>query len=288
MGIGGTLTRPIILAGQDPKNKRFSRHLFGYFRLIHILGGLRVSQPCGIIKIIKIPKCEAAFRMKKIPLVLFAFCLVVGALGILGILDGPFLGLEYDFSARPIRISAVLPGSPAEKAGIPAGARIVKIGNRNIGPVDLMDDFDTIPDRKSFYSALATKHELGTILRPGTPIAIAYETTDGRRIETNILPADMPFGLAVARLARLYLPALFCLVIGLAVILKRPEDKRAIIFYLMLVCVSLIFLTFGSWTSCDTAMNPIIIFILIAINILFAFIYFPVFSFASAFPFPTT
>ncbi|MDP3180172.1 MAG: hypothetical protein Q8M76_19830, partial [Spirochaetaceae bacterium] len=224
--------------------------------------------------------------MKKFTLALFAACVIIGSAGVFGVLDGPFLGMEYHASDGAWTIASVASGSPASAAGVPAGARLVELAGVAIGPWDLTDDFDTIPDRASLISALATQKVFCSAIRPGRPIRIVYESPEGTIAEATLIPSAMPVGFALARLARLFLPAIFCLAIGLAVILKRPGDRRAQIFSIMLAVASLVFVTFGSWTSRDTAMNPYIFFTLFAINDFFAFIYFPVFFLRFCLSFP--
>ena len=86
----------------------------------------------------------------------------------------------------------------------------------------------------------------------------------------------MPFLLVMKRTAILFVLAFLCLSIAVAVILKRPDDARAKVFFLLLFTVSLVFITFGAWSARDLAMEGKTFLFLYLINDVYAFPYFPV------------
>jgi signal transduction histidine kinase len=214
--------------------------------------------------------------VKNLSFAIVAFCVLVGAFGAYGLLDGPYVGAELERGESGIWVASVAPGSPAELAGMVPGARLVSIAGLRIGPWDLEADMDVIPERAALLSNFAVQAALGGALRPGVPVAYALEAPGGTATRLTVTPARMPLARALSRLAQLYLPALFCLAVGLAVVLKKPGDRRVRLFFAMLATVSLSLLTFGAWSSRDTAMAPFFFLPLAAVNELYSFPFFPV------------
>ena len=214
--------------------------------------------------------------MKNGAIVLVASCAILALFGAYGVFDGPYIGAEYQEGDTGPIVAKVAPGSPAAQAGFPKGARLVSIDGVDVGRWDLQDDVDVIPDRASLLSNLRAQARLGLALRPGQTATYRFETASGETAEHQVRPTRMPASVGLARLARLFIPAAFCLAIALAVMIKKPRDKRAKLFFAMLIATSLVFVTFGSWSSRDTTMRPLFFFPLFVINDLFAFPYFPV------------
>jgi signal transduction histidine kinase len=224
--------------------------------------------------------------MRNLAVGITALCVLVGVFGAIGVLDGPYVGAEYEDAGDFLLIARVAPGSPAEGAGFPMGARLVSIAGIPVGRWDLEDDMDVIPDRAALVSNFSTQAALGRALRPGRPVAYVLDSPQSGLRTFELRPERMPLARALSRLAELFLPALFCLGIGLAVMMKKPGDRRVRFFFAMMATASLVFLTFGSWSSRDTTMRGIFFFPLAAINECYAFPYFPVLFFRFCLSFP--
>jgi predicted metalloprotease with PDZ domain len=71
--------------------------------------------------------------MRNLAVAVTALCVLVGVFGAYGVLDGPYVGAEYEEAGDGLRIARVAPGSPADGAGFPIGARLVSIAGIPVG-----------------------------------------------------------------------------------------------------------------------------------------------------------
>lgn len=211
--------------------------------------------------------------------------LAVGAVGILSLLSSPDFGLELEYRDDAWLISNVESGGPAAAAGVAPGSTVSSLGGAKLGRYSLIHDFDMIPDFSDLVAFWDLQRDLGSRLLPGIPAAFELgEDGGGRRV--MIVPVALSFAKVLGRTAPLYIPALYCLAVGLAVALKRRKDDRARLFFVMLFTVSLIFFTFGSWSSRNLVARPSLMYNLAVFNLAYAFPFFPVvfFHFCLAFP----
>ena len=147
--------------------------------------------------------------MRNLAFAACAFCVLVGSFGAYGILQGPYVGAEYEAAGEVLRIARIAAGSPAERAGLPVGGRLLSIAGVPIGRWDLEDDMDVIPDRAGLLSNFATQARLGALLRPGLPVLYRVLSPAGGEQEMTLTPGRMPLSRALAELSRLFLPAIF-------------------------------------------------------------------------------
>jgi hypothetical protein len=126
-----------------------------------------------------------------------------------------FVSYEYSAATRSILVGDVVPGSPADKAGLETGDRIVTI------------DQNPLDNLRPFYNAIVVGQKDVvdfTIKRPSVP--------GGRRTLELVLRGSKPAPMRMTRFEHLlslpmgYYPVGF-LVVGLAVLFLRLDDPHA-------------------------------------------------------------
>jgi sigma-B regulation protein RsbU (phosphoserine phosphatase) len=126
-----------------------------------------------------------------------------------------FTSYEYSASSRAMQVGEVFPGSPAEKAGLRPGDRIIAIDGQQLATL------------RPFYEAIVAGHkdvlEL-TVEQPGLPAAqrrLKLVVGGGKRVPERVIRLEDLLGLPLD-----YYPVCF-LVVGVAVLLLRPDDRNA-------------------------------------------------------------
>ena len=126
-----------------------------------------------------------------------------------------FTNYEYSAAARSLRVGFVVPGGPADQAGLRAGDRIVAIDGKSL---------DTL---EPFYEAMIVGQKAVveiTLEQPGS--------SADRQALKLVLRGSKPAAMQMTRLEHLlslpmgYYPLGF-LVVGLAVLFLRPDDRNA-------------------------------------------------------------
>ena len=202
---------------------------------------------------------------------LSAFPVLIGIAGIAALLGMPYTGIEFGSGDDGWHISRVAPSGPAANLAPYAGKKIAAIAGYEPGPFDLVEDFDYIPDRASLGRFWRAQSFFAAHVRPGFPVTVAFR--DGSA--ETFVPGRSTFPHVIGRVGMMFFLGLFSLFIGLAVALKKPDDERAVVFFLMVLSVGLIFLTFGSYTSRDIAFHMGTFTVFSAVNVV-AFSLFPV------------
>ncbi len=209
-------------------------------------------------------------------------------LGFRALATGPYIGFRFAPRDDGWFVASIDRDSPAAAFEAYKGWRLVRINDREIGKYDLMDDFDVIPDRRSLLRYADTQKEFVDTIGPGSVVNFVFRSPDSGREEAVRAKAEvMPILQVVARVSILFSLAVVCLAIGLAVVMKKPDDLRAKVFFLLVFTTSLILFTFGSWSSRDLAMDGKIFLFLVVVNNLYAFPYFPAVFFHFCMIFPT-
>ncbi|MCE5251788.1 histidine kinase [bacterium] len=209
---------------------------------------------------------------------------LVAFLGISTLTQAPYTGLTYELKDGTWYISSVSPKGPAGNIPECTDAEIVAIEDFELESFDLVEDFDYIPDRESLNHWWKAQTYFSRHVKPDKPLVLRLKNGDVYS-SAEIVPVRLPVAEILYRVGMMFFLGLFSLIIGLVVVLKKPGDVRARSFFYMVFSVALIFVTFGSYTSRDTAFNITIFSVLRIINI-FAFVYFPVlfFHFCCLFP----
>ena len=131
----------------------------------------------------------------------------------------PAVELGFDFSDRPSPranvVANVWPGSPAERAGLRVGDRIVAVDGR---PIEVPED--QIRVWKLHYPGDSVRL---TVLRPGQSAPLELTGVFRRNSDPAATPGDLR-GTA-GRLLRNSLPLAFAAV-GLVILLLRPQDRN--------------------------------------------------------------
>ena len=212
--------------------------------------------------------------------------LSVGVGGFWALLESPFFGINISEQDGIWYVESVLPGSPAEGAQIRPSMSLITINGIKLKQYSLISDFDMIPDFENFKECWRLQYNLGKEIKPGTEVIFSLQDSQGQQSLVSITPRFFRFFEVAERTAPLYLAALFCLAIGFAVAIKQTKDSRAGLFFMLLLSVSLILFTFGSWSSRNLVGHPVLLILLSVFNLGFAFPYFPLFFFHFCLSFP--
>lgn len=225
--------------------------------------------------------------MKKIHVIFLCILSVsVGASGFLALLNSPYFGFIMSEREGRWLVDSVAPGSPAEKANIISGMVITAINGERLTQYSLISDFDMIPDFNSLRAFWRIQNSLGKAIKPGSSAIFSLQDEQGKVSDVAVTPKAFQVSEVARRTASLYISALYCLAIGLAVALKRKKDSRAELFFVLLFTVSLILFTFGSWSSRDLVGNPALMYLLAIFNLAYAFPFFPMIFFHFCLSFP--
>jgi sigma-B regulation protein RsbU (phosphoserine phosphatase) len=126
-----------------------------------------------------------------------------------------FASYEYSRTTHAMALGEVLPGGPADRAGLHPGDRIVAIDGQKLNNL------------RPFYEAIFASHkqiiEL-TVEPPGTATEqrlVRLEVGGGKRVPKRVLRWQDLLGLPLD-----YYPVGF-LIVGIAVLLLRPDDRNA-------------------------------------------------------------
>ncbi len=210
-------------------------------------------------------------RKKILFLILAALPVVIGIAGIAALLGMPHTGIGFEAHEGKWFLAHVAPPGPSANLTPFTGMAVTAIADRELGPFDLVEDFDYIPDRESLVQFWRAQIFFASHVRPGTPVSIAFR--DGSK--ATFTPGKTTFPRVIGRVGMMFFLGLFSLFVGLGVVLKKPDDERAVVFFFMVLSVGLIFLTFGSYTSRDIAMDMGVFTVFRVVNIV-AFSFFPV------------
>lgn len=162
---------------------------------------------------------------------------MVGLVGFIALLRAPYLGIKFELKNKKWFISSVDPEGPAKGLQEFAGSKVSAIGGLELSEYDLVDDDDTIPDKDSLDHYYKAQRYFDEHIKTGTPLILSLvrRGQDGSiaayRLQVKITPSSYPIIKAFSSSAPYYVLAFICLAIGLAVVLKKPEDKRARLFW---------------------------------------------------------
>ncbi|PYX07733.1 MAG: hypothetical protein DMG88_12990 [Acidobacteria bacterium] len=126
-----------------------------------------------------------------------------------------FTSYEYSATTRAMKVGELLPGSPADQAGLRSGDRIVAINGQKLDNL------------RPFYEAMIIGHndivEL-SVQQPGSPTGqrrLKLVVGGGKRVPAGTMRLEDLLGLPID-----YYPLGFLLV-GVAVLVLRPDDRNA-------------------------------------------------------------
>ncbi len=210
-------------------------------------------------------------RRKTIFLLLSALPVIIGIAGVAALSRMPYTGLDFEARDGKWYLARVAPSGPAGNLVRDAGKEVVAVAGRELGPFDFVEDFDYIPDRASLVQFWRAQSFFASHVRPGAPVAVTFRDGGGEMFT----PGGFTFTRVLGRVGMMFFLGLFSLLIGLVVALRKPYDERAVIFFLMVLSVGLIFLTFGSYTSRDIALDMGVFTAFRVVNAI-AFSFFPV------------
>ncbi len=211
------------------------------------------------------------------------FPFVIAVLGFATLLVSPYLGVDFELGNDGWYIASVDADGPAGHLSGLAGSRVTALGGHEIGGYDLVEDFDYIPDRESLRNWWRAQRYFSDTIVKGVHVSLAVDDESGGN--EYIVPQQFPVTSALNRVWLMFFLGLFSLIVGLSVVLKKPDDTRARIFFFMVLSVALIFVTFGTYTSRSISI-PIGFFALLRVINVIAFSYFPVLFFHFCIVFP--
>lgn len=207
---------------------------------------------------------------KDVSLFLASIPFVIAAVGLLYLAQSPWLG---------VRLSRSGDAWVVEEASQPSlepleGATVAAINGKDVCPHDLTEDFDYVPDRESLQRWWTMRKHLSKTVVVGEPTRLSVES-DGVVHNVDVVAKRLGYSRALSRAWLMYTLGLISLAIGLIVVLKRPRDQRAILFFVMVYCVGGIFTTFGTYTSREIGFSYPLLRLLWFLNMIH-FSWFPV------------
>jgi|GEM_PF-4060843 signal transduction histidine kinase len=217
---------------------------------------------------------------------LILFPLLIVAMGIVGLKRAPYCGLRCTMTGDGWTIDTINGFSDTAALHAAQGRRISAINGHSVSRYDLADDIDMITTNIAVGRFWNFQRYLdSTTVRQGA-VVVEYIDADSLPKTVTVPTRSFPVAVIVQRYGPLFVLGLICLVIGLAVILKRNSDIQAQVFFAMLLTASMIFFTFGCWTTRSISLDNTLFRFLWYINGLYAFPFFPVLFFHFCLIFP--
>jgi signal transduction histidine kinase len=199
--------------------------------------------------------------------------ILVGLIGFAALLKSPYLGIEFESRKGKWFISSASSGISADKMQEYIGKEAAAIGDFELKEFDIVEDFDYIPDWDSLKHFWNAQKYFSETIKAGDPLTITVRTEDKHK-SFETIPLMPTISNVLSNIGMMFFLGLFSLMVGLVAALKKPGDIRAVIFFFMVFSVSLIFLTFGSYTSRNISFTYKIFTVLWGINVI-GFSFFP-------------
>ncbi len=196
------------------------------------------------------------FSSKQFYIALSFIPLFIGIAGFITLLNSPYLGIKFQSKDGKWFVSSLSPDSPAAgRKNQFTNKEVFAIGDFEVKGFDLVEDFDYIPGWASLKHWWDAQRYFSDHIKPGIPIAITVKSKTSTQSKILVTPSSFTLLKALSRTGLMFFVGFFSLIIGLAVILKKPDDLRARIFFLLAFDVSVIQSTFGSYTARDIAFD---------------------------------
>lgn len=164
--------------------------------------------------------------------------IAIGILVFLTLAHSPYFGIELEKKNNSWIISSIDPKGPFYKAaGDLKNVELTGIGGWQVGPEDLAQEPHLIKDKKILARYFEAQIFIGKYLTNGTPAILQVRDGNEMRGET-VVPSPMGYWNATLRIGAFSVTALLLLLVGLVTVHKRPQDERALVFYLMCILFS--------------------------------------------------
>lgn len=225
------------------------------------------------------------FRQRYFYLAIALIPVAIWIAGIFTISSSPYTGIGFVSSNNKWYIESIERDSPATKYSDIAGKEVVAIGEWRISGYDLAKNPSLIPDRQDYFRYRAANDYFMHYLLPGHLVSITIRE-DNTEKQLYFIPITIPPNIIFSHIFSFVLTAFITLIAGILIIFRRPDDRRAQIFFLFTFLVSLYLFVVSIFFAADIPplSSPLMEMLLFIRNIIDYYIAVSAFHFLLVFP----
>lgn len=156
---------------------------------------------------------------------------------IVALLNSPYLGIVFKKQDNSWRISTIDQSIHGDKLNYLIGREVLSIAGRRLEEDDLIKDLDERKDKWSMKAVLEPLSYFNHNIKTGQKTEILIK--NGSTIESvNIIPVHYPILYYLGQAYILLILAFATLILSIIVMMKKPDDIRAIAFYMLAIALS--------------------------------------------------
>lgn len=210
---------------------------------------------------------------------------IVGVVGFIALFQSPYTGLDFKYEHGKWLISSVDPSGPAAAYKNMAGSEVLSVTGFSISErYALAKEFDDISKRSDFLNYLKTQAYFRDNIHIGKPFGIVVQN-EGYIQNIQLTPSNYPFIQFIKKAGIIFVTGFITILIGLTVILQKPENEQAAVFYILTLFISLVDFTLGIFVARDLSFDMYIFyFMYVAGSIGFFYSAAVLFHFVNVFP----
>ena len=208
---------------------------------------------------------------------------IIATLGLVALYRSPYVGMDFASRDNAWIVSRILPGSPAPSEWL--GKEVVQIGSVRLREHDLTRVIGQIPGRDAVLRRYQVQKYFSDTIQAGAPLTIILKNKDGAVEASALLPARYPLRVLVSKTGISYLSGFVCFIIGLIVVLRRPDETAARAFYQLMLSFAGLAVSYIVWDAQSLSIEfGTLVFFRIVTNLCWVYIPACFFYFCAVFP----